>query len=240
MSEFRYIGNDAPRPDAADKAAGRALYIHDLSRPGMLYGKIKFSEHAHARIKHIDTSRAERLPGVRAVITAYNTPEMRIGFLRDNFALKKGQGAAVPRRGRRGRRHRSGHRRRGRRADPRRVRAAAGGLHPRGGPGGGRAAGARARRRAAGPLSTNLLPRAGPPRVGRPRRGASAPRKYVVEGQFSTPLIQQTCMGTAGCIAEFDMRGNLTIWAKTQIPFLAQRTSCARSRPWASAAATPG
>ena len=40
---------------------------------------------------------------------------------------------------------------------------------------------------------------------------------------YSVPMIQQTCMGTAGCIAEFDLRGNLTIWAKTQIPFLAQR-----------------
>ena len=40
--------------------AGRALYIHDLERPGMLWGKIKFSEYAHARIKRIDTSKAER------------------------------------------------------------------------------------------------------------------------------------------------------------------------------------
>ena len=43
MRELRYVGTDAPRPDAADKAAGRAPYIHDLSRPGMLFGKIKFS-----------------------------------------------------------------------------------------------------------------------------------------------------------------------------------------------------
>ena len=55
----------------------------------MLYGKIKFSEYAHARIRHIDTSRAERLPGVRAIITGFNTPEVRFGFLRDNFALKR-------------------------------------------------------------------------------------------------------------------------------------------------------
>jgi CO/xanthine dehydrogenase Mo-binding subunit len=65
------------------------MYIHDMTRPGMLYGKIKFSDHAHAKIKHIDTSRAEKLPGVRAVITGYNTPEIRIGFIKDNFALKR-------------------------------------------------------------------------------------------------------------------------------------------------------
>ena len=64
MKEYRYIGRDAPRPDAGDKVSGRAHYIHDLERPGMLFGAIKFSAHAHARIQRIDTSRAERLPGV--------------------------------------------------------------------------------------------------------------------------------------------------------------------------------
>ncbi len=89
MNNFRYIGKETRRPDAPDKAAGKAHYIHDLRRPGMLYGKIKFSDHPHARIKHIDTSKAERLNGVRAVITSNNSPEIRLGFLRDNFALKK-------------------------------------------------------------------------------------------------------------------------------------------------------
>ena len=89
MTTSRYIGKTLPRPEGADKAAGKAHYIHDLERPGMLYGKIKFSEHAHALIKHIDISKAERLAGVRAVITAANTSEIRLGFLHDNFALKK-------------------------------------------------------------------------------------------------------------------------------------------------------
>ena len=89
MSKTHYIGKNTPRPEGPDKAAGRAHYIHDLQRPGMLFGKIKFSDHPHARIKHIDISKAERLVGVRAVITAENTPEIRFGFLRDNFALKK-------------------------------------------------------------------------------------------------------------------------------------------------------
>ena len=89
MKDFFHIGKATPRPDGPDKAAGKAHYIHDLQRPGMLYGKIKFSDHPHARIKHIDTSRAENLPGVKAVITANNTPEIRFGFLRDNLALKK-------------------------------------------------------------------------------------------------------------------------------------------------------
>ena len=80
MTDFHHIGKKTSRPDGPDKAAGKAHYIHDLQRPGMLYGKIKFSDHPHARIKHIDTSKAEKLTGVRAVITANNTPEIRIGF----------------------------------------------------------------------------------------------------------------------------------------------------------------
>jgi CO/xanthine dehydrogenase Mo-binding subunit len=85
MRDFCYIGKEAVRPDSPDKAAAKAHYILDLQRPGMLYGKIKFSDFLHARIKHIDTSKAERLPGVRAVITANNTAEIRFGFLRDNL-----------------------------------------------------------------------------------------------------------------------------------------------------------
>ncbi len=89
MTEHRFIGREIPRPDGGAKACGAAEYIHHLSRPRMLFGKIKFSEHANARIVHIDTSRAEPLPGVRAVLTGWNTPEVRLGFLRDNVALKK-------------------------------------------------------------------------------------------------------------------------------------------------------
>ncbi|MBW1801525.1 MAG: xanthine dehydrogenase family protein molybdopterin-binding subunit, partial [Deltaproteobacteria bacterium] len=84
-----FIGTETPRPDAPDKVAGRAMYIHDIERPRMLYGRIKYSAHAHARIRHIDTTKAERLPGVRAVITGASTPEIRIGFIKDNVALKK-------------------------------------------------------------------------------------------------------------------------------------------------------
>ena len=67
-TSFRHIGKETPRPDARDKATGRAAYIHDLERPGMLYGKIKFSEHAHARIVRIEAgpegfSVEPRLPG---------------------------------------------------------------------------------------------------------------------------------------------------------------------------------
>jgi 4-hydroxybenzoyl-CoA reductase alpha subunit len=69
MSKYRILNTRAPRVDAVDKATGKAVYTDDLKRPGMLYGAILHSPLAHARILSIDTSRAEQLPGVRAVVT---------------------------------------------------------------------------------------------------------------------------------------------------------------------------
>jgi 4-hydroxybenzoyl-CoA reductase subunit alpha len=69
MSDHRILNTRAPRVDAADKATGKALYTDDLKRPGVLTGAILHTPLAHARILNIDTSRAEKLPGVRAVVT---------------------------------------------------------------------------------------------------------------------------------------------------------------------------
>ena len=89
MEELKVVGKPFPKKDAYEKATGRAIYIHDLKLPGMLYGKILYSRYPHARIVKIDTSRAERLPGVKAVLTGYNIPEIRFGFYKDNTPLKK-------------------------------------------------------------------------------------------------------------------------------------------------------
>lgn len=66
---FKVIGQRVVRPDGVDKVTGRAQYGADVKFAGMLYGKVLRSPHAHARIKSIDTSAAEKLPGVRAVVT---------------------------------------------------------------------------------------------------------------------------------------------------------------------------
>ncbi|MFQ5557893.1 MAG: xanthine dehydrogenase family protein molybdopterin-binding subunit, partial [Acidimicrobiales bacterium] len=195
--------------------------VSDLDRPGSLHGAIKFSEHAHARIVGIDVSAARRLPGVRAVITAADVPEMRMGFLGDNVALKgekvrqfRDEVAAVAAID----------------ADIAREAvdlidveyeplpalftpedALADGavlVHetdPRG-----------------RPNSSNLVPLRCSHDSGDVDRARSE-SSFVVEGRYSVPRIQQACLGPAGCIAELDLRGNLTITAKTQIPFLAQR-----------------
>ena len=68
--EYNVVGTRPVRPDGADKVTGKAHYSADISLPGLLYGKVLRSPHAHARIKAIDVSRAAAHPGVRAVVTA--------------------------------------------------------------------------------------------------------------------------------------------------------------------------
>ncbi len=69
MKPFKYIGKDVLRSDALEKVTGRALFVTDMKIPGMLYGKILRSPYAHARIKSIDASAAEKMSGIKAVLT---------------------------------------------------------------------------------------------------------------------------------------------------------------------------
>ncbi len=73
------VGRRVPRIDAPELVSGSAQFTDDISFPGMLYGKILTSPHAHARILSVDTSKAEALPGVRAVLTADDVPETFYG-----------------------------------------------------------------------------------------------------------------------------------------------------------------
>jgi CO/xanthine dehydrogenase Mo-binding subunit len=75
-SDLRIVGTRPVRPDGVDKVTGRAAFGADLSQPGQIAGKVKRSPHAHARIISIDTSRAEALAGVKAVITAADLPDI--------------------------------------------------------------------------------------------------------------------------------------------------------------------
>jgi len=74
-AEYKVIGTRPIRPDGADKVTGRAIYGGDMRLTGMLHGKVLRSPHAHARIKSIDTSKAEALPGVKAVMTVKDLPK---------------------------------------------------------------------------------------------------------------------------------------------------------------------
>jgi CO/xanthine dehydrogenase Mo-binding subunit len=74
--KFKQVGTRPLRPDGVDKVTGRAKYGADYNAPGQLIALVLRSPHAHARIKSIDTSKAEKLAGVKAVITSADLPDL--------------------------------------------------------------------------------------------------------------------------------------------------------------------
>ncbi|OLB10879.1 MAG: hypothetical protein AUG14_07865 [Candidatus Rokubacteria bacterium 13_1_20CM_2_68_19] len=75
--DVKGVGLSIPRPDGPEKVTGQVQYVADLKPRGLLHAKLLRSPHAHARIVSIDTSRARVLPGVRAVITAADIPQLK-------------------------------------------------------------------------------------------------------------------------------------------------------------------
>lgn len=73
---FTYVGERHARVEGAEKVTGRARYSYDIQLTGQLYARVLRSPHPHARITRIDTSRAEALPGVRAILTHQNAPNI--------------------------------------------------------------------------------------------------------------------------------------------------------------------
>ncbi len=94
MSEYSVIGKRLPRVDALEKVTGAAQYGADVQLPGMLHGKFVRSKHPHAKILRIDTSEAEKLPGVRAIVTQEDVESGRRVFASDK-ALYLGEPIAA-------------------------------------------------------------------------------------------------------------------------------------------------
>ncbi len=214
------VGKPIPKADAGEKVIGRSEYMQDFALPGMLHGKILYSTRAHAKILSIDTTEAEKLPGVKAVLTGYNSTEIRFGLLKDNMALKKDRVrsyrdeiAAVA-------------------ATTPEIAAAALELikveyedlpavfDPE-----------EAMKEGA-PLIHETNPKGEPNTDNRLRlpwkisagdiEAGEAASAYTVEGDFETGWVTHCCMGTAGCVATFDTRENLTMYSITQIPSMAK------------------
>jgi CO/xanthine dehydrogenase Mo-binding subunit len=222
MEEFINIGKRIPKMDAEEKVTGKAIYIHDLKVPGMLYGKILYSPHPHAKILKIDTSKAEKLPGVKAVLTGYNIPPIKFGFYKDNVPLKAGkvrslrdEVAAVAA------------------TDPdiaeealdlikveyeilpsvfdpeEAMKEGAPFIHEE-------HVGGKEKK----PTNVLNLPwRLICGDVEEARKNSA----YVAEDCYKVTWVTHCCMGTSGCLAQFDMKNNLTMYSITQIPSLAQR-----------------
>src|SRR4030042_5143978 len=97
--EFKVLGKSVVRKDAIEKVKGEARYIPDVQLPGMLHARFLRSPYAHARIKNIDTSRAEALPGVKCVLTYRNVPKVhpqrKFEFLLDETVHHPGEEVAA-------------------------------------------------------------------------------------------------------------------------------------------------
>jgi CO/xanthine dehydrogenase Mo-binding subunit len=90
--KFSVVGQRVQRVEGFDKVTGDSKFIADIYLPGMLAGKVLRSPFPHARIRHIDTSKAEKLPGVRAVVTAEDTIKRPWGaFFADQYILSVGK-----------------------------------------------------------------------------------------------------------------------------------------------------
>lgn len=97
--EFSVIGKRLPRVDAIEKVNGEIKHVADIQLPGMLHTKFLRSPHPHARIVRIDTSQAESLPGVQAILTHKNTPKVhprgKFEYLLDETVHKAGEEVAA-------------------------------------------------------------------------------------------------------------------------------------------------
>lgn len=203
------IGQRVKKPDAPDKAIGKTRYINDMVLPQMLIGKVLFAGRPHAKIVSIDTSAAEQLPGVHAVLTGKDATGLKFGFVRDNVALKDtvrcehDEIAAVA-------------------AETEEIAKQAvalikvvyedlpGVFTPEDG---AREDAPQIHDNFPGNKSLYFEFKHGDVAE------AEAASDFVVENVFRPHHVTHCCMGTSCAIADFDHNGKLTIWTQTQYPY---------------------
>lgn len=219
MPPYSVIGKSYPNIDSPAKVRGEALYAGDLKRPGLLIGKILRSPHAHARIIYIDTTKAGKLPGVKAVLTGRDTLGVKYGFWRVRPELLDEQGLVTDKV----------------RFIGDQVATVA-------------AIDEDTALEALGLIQVEYEPlpavftaeaamREGAPVIHeRAPNNISAVRKinignveqafqqcdYVREDRFVTQSAQHCCMEPHVCVAEFDAAGKLTLWDSTQSAYFTQ------------------
>ncbi|MCL4298673.1 MAG: xanthine dehydrogenase family protein molybdopterin-binding subunit [Anaerolineae bacterium] len=208
------IGQRIPKLDAPAKVMGRMTYGHDVRLPGMLHGRILYSRYPHARILKVDASRAERLSGVKAVLTADDNPPTKFGYGKDNTPFK---GEIV----------------RSRRDEVAGVVAADSDTAEEA------LALIEVDYEPLPPIFTVEAALAPDASLVHPERGSNhfttyhyhhgdlangeAESDVVVEASYRLPYVNAAAMETSVVVAQFDPRGHLTLWSLTQIPFLLQR-----------------
>lgn len=215
--QLQVVGKRVPMIDGPARVTASAQYTQDVVLPGMLYGKILRSPHAHARILRLDTSRAEQLSGVRAVITAADTSGLTYIHLgpplADKYPLAKDkvrymgdEVAAVAA------------------EDPETAARALElveveyeilpavftveeAMAP----------GAPQVHASEGNVAVHIIRHFGDVEQG--FRQAD----FVFEDEYSTPAIAHCCLETHGVVAAFDEKGYLTLWAATQAPYFIKK-----------------
>ena len=87
MDKLNIVGHSYPQIDAIEKTMGKTRFVSDLVMPGMLHGRTLRSPYPHARILHIDTSAAEALAGVKAVVSYADTPGIKYGPRSEDWTI---------------------------------------------------------------------------------------------------------------------------------------------------------
>jgi CO/xanthine dehydrogenase Mo-binding subunit len=238
--QFEYIGTRPIRHDGVDKVTGRAAFGADFSLPGMLFGAVLRSPHAHARIVSIDASAALALPGVKAVVTGADVPEtdkkvwlggegaLDLGDMADNAmahdkVLYNGHAVAAVAASTLDTAREAAHL----------IRVQYEVLEP-----------AMSLERALAPDAPILHPgmvttgKVGPGATGPTniaarvelRRGdvdaGFADADVVVEHEFRTPMVHQGYIEPHACVARVGADGRVVVWCPTQGPFIV-RDACA-------------
>ena len=213
--DFSVIGRGTPKKDGAEKVTGRTRFLHDLELPRMAHGKILRTKFPHARLVAIDATRARRLPGVVAVITAEDVTQHPFGFAKDQLALKRGKVRCI-------------------RDEVAAVAAETPTIAEEAlelidveyeelpavfDPRTALADGA--------PLVHDELGTNAAPLRYQFAHGdvdtAFASAAAVVEGEYRLNYVTPACLGTMVAIADWDAEDRLTMWSTTQVPFLYQR-----------------
>lgn len=214
MSAEKIVGTRVPKIDAWDKVTGAARYGHDVTLPGMLHGKILRSPHAHARILGIDTRAAERVPGVRCVLTADRVRCGKIGFLSDHPVLKgdrvrcvRDEVAAVAATSEEAAEEAC-----------ERIRVEYEPLPAVFDPLLAMEPGAPTIHAGA---PDNRVPHRFEFRHGEPERALER-SAHVVQGVYRTQFVTHCCLEPCFVLAAFDGRGRLTVHSTTQVPYLMQ------------------
>jgi xanthine dehydrogenase molybdenum-binding subunit len=212
------IGKSFPKIDAPERVTGKAIYIQDLKLPRMLHAAILRADRVHAKILGIDTSAAEKLPGVRAIITAKDIDNVPFGHGKDNTALK---GDRV-----------------------RCIRDEIAAVAAESEPIARRACSLIKVEYEDLPAVCSpdeaLTPDA--PTIHEGKEGNIAFKYHyahgdieegekesdaIVEQSYQLPFIAHCCLGTSGIVASFDTRGYLTLYSVTQVPYLYRREMAA-------------